>query len=1266
MRFKEETYMALSLKKTLAAAIVFVLAISAFLPVVPWNESVNAEAVEYLPFTVVFTGGMHGNVEPFNYKGEANYGGYAKARTKIDDIREELTNDRTWWPYGGNTLVLDAGNSIMGSKTGFLFVDKNLEDVHPTIRAMNKIAYDAKLYGASEFAINPSIREKLKTKSDFPWITANVVVGKERKKLSDEYIMKVYKIPTAAHPLRYGVVGLTNPAVFSWENPTNLKLGSSSLELENYVDKAQEHAETLKETGEKADFIVVLTDLGLEKNSDGTWKENALYQAIQDITHIDFVCSTSPGLAVQQEIFLVPERGGALHETLFCQLPEDGITLGRMDFVLEKCTCPVKPYVFRKINGRRQMKSRFSVLNQEITPDAEIMNDFKSSKNVMNQEYSLKIGEVTCAIDSKLARLQDSELVEMACDVMLAETSADIAMTDIWTTSARIEKGMFTEGDLFELYPKDAKIYTIELTGQQIKNALAHAASVYNTEGDVNFIVAKGIDYYIDIREGKDPVGYIKMNGNDLSMSKTYTVATHSYIALGQGGYDFSGAKVTETRKDLRTSIKNYIRKNNSSWPCKKSKNWFVVPDYLHHWSYDYVDVLMEKSIVAGDQFGRYSPDNYITRAAAAVMCLNIYDHPQAKPAKGTFADVPSSHWAYPYIEGGVAKGMWFWLSGNFGPNANATREDIMVNMVLSSGDKAKAEAMTAAEMAEFEKNFLDANDCSDYAKKYVAYATKIGLVSGYAADDGKFTIKPKNNIRRSEVATLMAKARFPVVALMGTADYRTELDTWRIDPDNDRPVGGAMGLAYTIGNMRGLYAANILVDAGGFAQGSAWAELGDGKVSTGLINTLGYDAITFGSKEFYHGAADIAKQVTEITPPVLGANVTGLAGVEKSVLKDVGGIKVGIVGAMNPDTSKFVCEGEMGEVVITEMAKAINTEASALKSKGAEIIVAIAPAGGYIELGKTAEEGFKGPASVLANALNGVNVLFVSGSPQAFVAPANGLWVVGPGEGASSVGLAKVTFDTKNRTIDKVIGINEYTLNKPETVRTQATELWTAVESFLKTARAAVKGEYDRVVAKTETGLNYDSANECRLGDVITSSIAEQLGADIVLYPSDHAWEGFAPGNITLGGVYNVLPYEDVWVTGKVLGRDLYKICESSVSGERGQLQTHGMVFIFSRSSEPGNRVSEVHIGKGYKFTPDEEYRTLVKNNSKDEYVVAIPAREYYTLPTFGHEILSEKMSDVSSSCVYVRKAFIDYLTKMTEAGQAVNQEIEDRYKEP
>lgn len=1249
---KEDKLMKASITKSLSVFTILALCfgIFSFIPV----SIVNAEAVEYLPFSVVFTAGMHGNVKPFDYKGQPNFGGFAKAKTKIDEVRKQVLEDKTWWQYGGNTMVLDIGNTIMGSQTGWFFANTKLSEnqKHPTIEAMNAIKYDAMSYGAGEFSLQPAVREQLHTQSSFKWINANVVVGKDRSKLTDEYQMMIYKIPTAAHPLRFGIVGLANPAVFNWEDPNNLTLGSSKLALDDYVEKAREHAESLKETGEKADFIVVMTDLGLQKNADGTWKENELYRMIQEVTHVDFICSSAPGQSIQQEIFTVPEPSGKIHETLVCQLPEDGVTMGRMDFVFEKCTCPVKPFVFRKVNGRRDMKSRFMILDQSVNPDKDIMDKFRPQDSLLKTKFDVRIGESKCEISSTNARRTDNPIAELACNVMMKETDAQFAITDIWSTTATIKKGSFTFGELFNLFPKDSKIYKMTLTGQQLENALSHAATLYHTEADTNFIIGKGFNYYLDIRPGvTDRVGYMMIGNSPIDPKKTYTVATNSYIALGQGGYKFE-AKFEPTRKKLLDAIQNYIKEKGGQLSCNTTRNWFVVPDYVDHWANEYIDILISKKIVSGDKYGRYNPDANMTRAEASKILLSIYDLSPSSPAKSKFKDVPKSHWAYGFIEGGVKVGMWSWMGNTFGLNANVTREEVFTNIIFSVGAKAQAEAISPADMAQFEANFADASTCSPWAKKYIAYGTKVGIVGGIAKD-GKLYVNPKANIKRGEVATIMAKARFPMVAVMATSDVRTEIDSTRVDPTNDRKIGGWNGLAYTVGNIRALYDKNVLLDAGGMISGTAWAELAGGKMATGFMNALGYDAMTFGIRDFYLGGETIKARAKEIPQniAVLAANVEGIDGAKKSVLKNISGIKVGIVGAVDPDTNTYICDGDLAGIKINQIAQSVNAEIKALKSQGAEIVVVIASASGYIELGKSAKDGFKGPAAQLASQLSGANIMFISGAPMSFVAPTNsGIWVISSGIGGSSLGFAKVRFDAKNRSIDAIDPSLNYTYNDllDNEIKPAAATFANTVKTFVEGQRSAMKADVDRVIGRTETGFDFNDSNESLLGDFITEYASDKLGVDIIVFPSDQTKKGIAPGSITVKDVYQILPIDDTWVKGKISGAKIKEICESSVSGERGVLQLWGLSFVFTRSKDPGNRVSEAYIIKNDEKTPVDTSKT---------YSIAMPSREYHTLPGFGHEVLRNVTTDVNSSCIYLRKTIFEYIKKLTEAGQPVNQ---------
>jgi len=114
------------------------------------------------------------------------------------------------------------------------------------------------------------------------------------------------------------------------------------------------------------------------------------------------------------------------------------------------------------------------------------------------------------------------------------------------------------------------------------------------------------------------------------------------------------------------------------------------------------------------------------------------------------FADVRKD--AYYYEAVGVARALGI-VKGdgkNFNPDANITREDMMV-IVVNALKAAGAKIDEADE--QFLENYGDANSISGYARKSVAVLTKAGVVNGY---DGK--IHPKSLATRAEIAVVVSK----------------------------------------------------------------------------------------------------------------------------------------------------------------------------------------------------------------------------------------------------------------------------------------------------------------------------------------------------------------------------------------------------------------------------------------------------------------------------------------------------------------------------
>ncbi|WP_337102028.1 S-layer homology domain-containing protein [Paenibacillus sp. YIM B09110] len=151
-------------------------------------------------------------------------------------------------------------------------------------------------------------------------------------------------------------------------------------------------------------------------------------------------------------------------------------------------------------------------------------------------------------------------------------------------------------------------------------------------------------------------------------------------------------------------------------------------------------------------------------------------------------------HWAEASIKQAVSSGIVTgYPDGNFKPDSTVTRAEfavMLMNALKPAGDEA---ALT----------FTDAAKIGDWAKKAIAQAVQLGIISGY--DDGTF--RPDATIARSEMAVMVArtlKLSIDENAVTGFADDQT-IPLW---------AKGAVAVIGKIGIMKGSGANEFKSDA--------------------------------------------------------------------------------------------------------------------------------------------------------------------------------------------------------------------------------------------------------------------------------------------------------------------------------------------------------------------------------------------------------------------------------------------------------------------
>ncbi len=156
-----------------------------------------------------------------------------------------------------------------------------------------------------------------------------------------------------------------------------------------------------------------------------------------------------------------------------------------------------------------------------------------------------------------------------------------------------------------------------------------------------------------------------------------------------------------------------------------------------------------------------------------------------------------------------------------------------------------------------------------------------------------------------------------------------------------------------------------LLVDAGDAFQGTLESNLNEGRAVVDAYAALGYHAVAVGNHEFDYGPVGddtggdifgaLKARIAESQFPWLAANLVDTAkgarpdwkNLRDSALVEVGGVTIGLVGVLTAETPEIVMPAYFAGLSVASPAEALTREARALRAAGAQVVVAVAHAGG-------------------------------------------------------------------------------------------------------------------------------------------------------------------------------------------------------------------------------------------------------------------------------------------------------------------------------
>lgn len=184
-----------------------------------------------------------------------------------------------------------------------------------------------------------------------------------------------------------------------------------------------------------------------------------------------------------------------------------------------------------------------------------------------------------------------------------------------------------------------------------------------------------------------------------------------------------------------------------------------VLPAQAAHWAMPYAQKLIDWGVMKGYN-GNLALDRPITRAEFVAMMNRAYGYKRL--GEMPFPDVHTWDWYYEDINIAYNMGYFQGASGYALPKANLTRE--MAAVLL-------ARNMMLQENVGEGLQFSDSRTLSQWSRGLVGAAADMGILGGYSNADGSRSFKPKQNITRGEVASMLVKAIGTMVNTKGEHD---------------------------------------------------------------------------------------------------------------------------------------------------------------------------------------------------------------------------------------------------------------------------------------------------------------------------------------------------------------------------------------------------------------------------------------------------------------------------------------------------------------
>lgn len=534
---------------------------------------------------IIFTTDVHGNYFPYDFRHERwGKGSLQRVHAFVAKAVQESP---------ANTILIDGGDMLQGEPTAYFFNYISENKHHKVADICNFIGYDCAVIGNHDIETGHEIFDKFVDECTFPILGANAINIK-----TGEPYFEPYKI-FYRQGVKIAVIGFITPAIPHWI-PKEIWTG---MRFDDIRESAEKWIKIVKEE-EEPDFVICLMHSGMEEGIvTEEYKENSVRDVAENVDGIDLILYGHDHSNHMEEI---TTKSG---KNVMCINPgcyAYSVAVIDIEFRIDEDG----HVAGHDLNASLNYIGTLYNLHSE-----SYKRHFAYAFNEVKKFATEKIGTFLNRVDITDAYFGSSAYIDLIQNLQLKVSGADISFSAPLFFNASIEAGDIKVSNLFNLYRFEDHLYTLLLTGKEIKDYLEMSYASWTqqmkSEDDTmllispmksnpsrmgfknfifNFDSAAGLNYEVDVTkpEGEKIKVFSLQNGKKFDENELYSVAMTAYRANGGGELLTKGAKLTKeemdsrimnvSEHDIRFYLLEYIKELGTINPQPQG-HWKFVPE---------------------------------------------------------------------------------------------------------------------------------------------------------------------------------------------------------------------------------------------------------------------------------------------------------------------------------------------------------------------------------------------------------------------------------------------------------------------------------------------------------------------------------------------------------------------------------------------------------------------------------------------------------------------------------------------------------------